>query len=148
VGNHDTRSSCIRTNRAKWRCGSNSGRLREKSSGSDSFVSIWFLGFPEINSESNRKQQSKEADPTEDDAGDGNAFAFEAEWIAANLPQGQVAKYDGSNRADASHPEETTDETADGETVGSAWRENNGWRIGIERAIQSGIKPSSTLRAL
>jgi len=52
------------------------------------------------------------------------------------------------HRADAAHPEQATDETGDGEAARSAFREQEGGRVSVERGVESGVEPPLAIAAL
>jgi hypothetical protein len=103
--------------------------------------------FPEVNSHRNQESQAGDAEPSEDDASDGHAFAVDAERIAADLAECEIAEYHGGDGADAPHPENAGDEAADGKAAGHAWGEKNGRGFGVEGGIESGVQPALAMAA-
>lgn len=68
--------------------------------------------FPDVNSQSKEENRPEDAEPSQDDAGDGHAFSPNAQRIAANLAEPQIAENHGSHRTNPRYPQETADEAA------------------------------------
>jgi hypothetical protein len=95
---------------------------------------LFFLVFllPDVNSHCNHGSQSGEAEPAENDAGNDHASAADAQRLAADLAEREMAKNNRGDRADSVHPKGSGDKAADSQPAGTPGREKQRRRVRVE----------------